>query len=132
MRSGETVWYILTDTDDFGNSQGLGLNYSAKLSYANTGRAVRPAHYDEHAMLVFESGTVDFRPERRLVPGEAPNLFPPRTYQPGSVGDRDYTPLVRIENAGGHVYNAPVGCVRDRGVRPQPLLRWESRLQHGP
>jgi hypothetical protein len=28
--------------------------------------------------------------------------------EPGSVGDNVYTPLVRIMNAGGHVYNAPV------------------------
>ena len=108
MRSGETVWYIVTDTDDRGNAEGLGINYSAKLTYASTGRAVRTAHMDEHAMLVFDSGTVDFRPERRLTPGEAPNLFPPRTFQPGAVGDRNYSPLVRIENAGGHIYNAPI------------------------
>jgi hypothetical protein len=35
-------------------------------------------------------------------------FFPPKQFQPGSVGDRDYTPLVKITNAGGHIYNAPV------------------------
>jgi hypothetical protein len=29
-------------------------------------------------------------------------------FQPGSVGDRDYSPLVKIVNAGGHIYNAPM------------------------
>jgi hypothetical protein len=29
-------------------------------------------------------------------------------FTPGSVGDRNYSPLVRIENAGGHIYNAPI------------------------
>jgi hypothetical protein len=38
----------------------------------------------------------------------APNSFPPKAFRPGSVGDKDYTPLVRIENAGNHIYNAPI------------------------
>jgi len=32
MKSGETVWYIVTDTDDKGNADQLGLNYSPKLT----------------------------------------------------------------------------------------------------
>ena len=28
--------------------------------------------------------------------------------QPGSVGDADYSPLVKIINAGGAIYNAPI------------------------
>ena len=32
----------------------------------------------------------------------------PASPSTGSVGDKDYTPLVRIENAGGHIYNAPI------------------------
>jgi hypothetical protein len=42
------------------------------------------------------------------VPGEDDAPFPPATAEPGSVGDGDYTPLVTIANAGGHVYNAPI------------------------
>ncbi len=37
----------------------------------------------------------------------ARNFFPPKQAQPGSVGDKDYSPIVRIVNAGGHIYNAP-------------------------
>ncbi|CAN5865080.1 hypothetical protein BH24DEI2_BH24DEI2_02080 [soil metagenome] len=44
MASGETVWYILTDTNDKGNADALGLNYSAKLTYADVGRGARVAH----------------------------------------------------------------------------------------
>ncbi|CAN5332152.1 hypothetical protein BH18GEM1_BH18GEM1_20220 [soil metagenome] len=58
--------------------------------------------------LVFDRGTVDFSPERMIVPGDPPNAFPPKQAQPGSVGDEDYSPLVRIVNAGGHIYNAPI------------------------
>jgi hypothetical protein len=61
-----------------------------------------------NATLTFERGTVDFKPERSIVPGDAPNAFPPKNATPGSVGDEDYSPLVRIANAGGYIYNAPV------------------------
>ena len=41
-----------------------------------------------------------------VVPG--PGGFPPQTATPGSVGDADYSPLVRVLNAGGVIYNAPM------------------------
>jgi hypothetical protein len=108
MKSGETVWYIVTDTDDKGNADQLGLNYSPKLTFADVGRAVRMAHLDAKFNLIFEAGKVDFSPKRSLTPGDAPNFFPPKQFQPSGVGDKDYTPLVKITNAGGHIYNAPV------------------------
>jgi hypothetical protein len=108
MKSGETVWYVLLDTDDRGQADALGINYAPKLTFADIGKAVRSARFDSQYTLVFEAGKVDFKPERRIVPGEAPNFFPPKVAEPGSVGDADYTPLVRIENAGRHIYNAPV------------------------
>ncbi len=108
LRNGKSVWYILTDTTDKDNAEALGINHSAKLAYANVGRAVRKAWLQKDASLLFDRGAVDFSPKRALVPGAAPNAFPPASVTPGSVGDRFYTPLVRIENAGGHIYNAPV------------------------
>lgn len=108
-RTGESVWYILTDTTDEGNAQGLGLNFSSKLNYAATGRGVRNATLMRDGLLVFDAGEVDFAPERRVEAG-GPGLraFPPSVAGPGSVGDASYSPLVKIRNAGGHVYNAPV------------------------
>ncbi len=108
MKSGESVWYVVTDTDDKGNADQLGLNYSPKLTFADVGRSVRKATLDKNFKLVFESGTVDFSPERMLVPGDAPNFFPPKKFQPSGVGDKDYSPLVKITNAGDHIYNAPM------------------------
>jgi len=108
MADGRNVWYILTDTTDKDNADALGLNHAAKLHYGNVGRATRVAHLNKDAGLVFDKGTVDFSPDRKLVPGSGANAFPPSVATPGSVGDADYTPFVRIENAGGHVYNAPV------------------------
>ncbi len=104
MTDGRNVWYILTDTSDKENADALGLNHSGKLHYANVGRATRVARLEKNAGLIFEKGTVDFS-RRRVLQGTS---FPPRVARPGSVGDADYTPFVRIENAGGHVYNAPV------------------------
>jgi len=40
--------------------------------------------------------------------GPALQPFPSAVAVPGSVGDAEYTPLVRIANAGGQIYNAPV------------------------
>jgi len=108
MKTGQAVWYIVTDTEDRGNAEQLGLNYSPKLTYADVGRAVRKATLDRNFKLIFEVGTVDFSQKRSVVAGDAPNFFPPKQFQPGSVGDKDYTPLVKITNAGGHIYNAPV------------------------
>jgi hypothetical protein len=108
MRSGEKVWYILTDTNDKGNADALGLNFSAKLTYAAVGRGARTATLEGAGNLVFESGRVDFGPQRQVTPGNAPNAYPPKAAQPGSVGDPNYSPLVRIQNAGGAIYNAPI------------------------
>lgn len=108
MRNGRNVWYVLTDTTDQANAAALGLNFSAKLAYADTGRGVRTARLERGGLLIFDQGEVNFRPERRVMPSPAPEAFPPMVAEPGSVGDRLYSPLVRITNAGGHIYNAPV------------------------
>ena len=108
MRDGRKVWYVLTDTTDAGNAAALGLNYAAKLNYAGVGRAVRHATLEKDTSLTFQTGTVDFSPKRRVVPGDAPNFFPPKVAEPGSVGDQDYSPLIAIDNAGGAIYNAPI------------------------
>jgi hypothetical protein len=57
---------------------------------------------------VFDKGTVDFSPVRSIVPGPPGAEFPPQSAQPGAIGDKDYSPPVRVLNAGGVTYNAPV------------------------
>ncbi len=52
---------------------------------------------------------MDFSPERLVKPGgEGEAAFPPSVAEPGAIGDNDYSPTVRITNAGGHVYNMPI------------------------
>jgi hypothetical protein len=104
--NGKAVWYILTDVDDAQVATLLGLNYSAKLTFA--ANAARTANLDSHGNLVFDKGTVDFSPVRSLVPGPVTGAFPPTAFQPGSVGDQDYSPLVQVLNAAGVIYNAPI------------------------
>ena len=107
-QTGESVWYIATDTTDINNAIALGLNPAPKLVYAETGRGTRTARLLAGGMLVFNQGTVDFSPTQSVVPGAEPNPFPPAMSRPGSIGDENYTPLVKIINAGGHIYNMPV------------------------
>ena len=91
-----------------GNADALGLNYSAKLTYTNVGKGARTAKLEKNGTLTFDSGTVNFAPEHVAKPGPKTNPFPPTEFKPGSVGDANYTPLVRVTNAGGFIYNAPV------------------------
>jgi hypothetical protein len=117
--TGKTIYYILTDTSDKGISDELGLNFSAKLKYANAGPSAgvngtnppsslpaRQAHTMADLTLEFDSGTVDFTPAHSLTPGAAPAYFPPTAFTAGSVGDSDYTPIVYVQDQ-GIVYNAP-------------------------
>jgi hypothetical protein len=104
--SNTKVWYILTDVDDQEVATLLGLNFSAKLTFAANG--ARTANFDSQGRLIFDHGTVDFSPDRRVVPGPADAPFPPVEAQPGAVGSADYSPLVRVLNAGGVIYNAPI------------------------
>jgi hypothetical protein len=108
MWDGRSVWYVVTDTSDAANAQALGLNHSGKLLYADTCRGVRTASLENDAQLVFGEGTVDFSPERIVVPGPVDAPFPPVAAEPGAVGDEYYTPLVKILNPVPHVYNAPI------------------------
>lgn len=102
----QKVWYILTDVDDQGVAAELGLNYSAKLTFAAGG--ARNANFDKDNNLIFDKGTVDFSPVRKIVPGPSGAEFPPLSAQPGSVGDKNYSPLVRVLNDGGTIYNASI------------------------
>jgi hypothetical protein len=102
------VWYILTDTTDPENAAALGLNFSAKLAYSDVCRGARRAVMEQDGALTFEAGTVDFSPVRSVTPGADPNFFPPSAFQPGAEGDTFYSPLVKVENSGGQIYNAPM------------------------
>ncbi|MBV9079261.1 MAG: hypothetical protein JO048_17495 [Methylobacteriaceae bacterium] len=107
--TGETVWFVLTDSTDENLSNLHGLNYSPKFAYSWVGRNQRTAEIQKDATWTFSAGKIDFAPKVAVAPGDAPNFFPPKSFQPGSVGDNDYTPVVRVTNAGKDVvFNAPM------------------------
>ena len=126
VKSGNrTVYYILTDTTDEGNAKALGLNFAPKLNYtAVTSNAVRNAVLLRDGTLEFDAGMVDFTPERRVIAGPSNAPFPPTVAEPGSVGDKSYSPLVRIVNAGGYIYNAPIVAA---GEDPSQFVTGPSR-----
>jgi hypothetical protein len=106
LKNGKNVWYVLLDVDNSDVAAELGLNFSAKLTFAANG--ARTANFDKNNDLVFDKGTVDFSPVRSITPGPAGAEFPPVAFQPGAVGDADYSPLIQVVNAGGVIYNAPI------------------------
>src|SRR6266436_2166356 len=97
------AWYIILDAGDQAEADRLGVNFSRKL--LNAGDAARPATRRSDGTFLFESGVVDFSPNRLVVPGPENKPFPPSVAQPGSVGDADYSPLVNVD---GIIYDAPV------------------------
>jgi len=128
MTDGTIVWYVLTDTTDEANAEALGLNHSAKLAYANVDGGVRSATLENDLTLTFDGGTVDFSPELIVSPGIGENAFPPLLAEPGSIGDDAYSPLVLIENAGGHIYNAPIVAF---GNEADELAFCDGDVDHG-
>lgn len=106
--SGEKVWSVLTDVSDENLANLHGINYSAKMAYGITGKGARTGRFEKDGTFTFDQGKVDFSPERAIVPGDAPNFFPPKSFAPGAVGDADYSPLVQLDNAKSAVFNMPM------------------------
>ena len=155
---GAVIWYIVTDTSDEQNAAALGLNFSAKLNFADLppdmvdtfmSTSVRSGFYDSDGILVYKGGVVDFAPERIVNPGSTNttgtnNLLSTLEFQAGSVGsdvgdaDGFYSPLVMISNAGDHVYNAPMvsfGASAERlseycGGIPEEEAVWAAEVLH--
>ncbi|MEO7745119.1 MAG: hypothetical protein ABIV05_02695 [Actinomycetota bacterium] len=113
-----TVWYILTESSDFGLARDLDVNYSAKLTNLGIGcsACVQTVTQTSAPDLKFGEATVhfagapDFSPKRVLVPG--PTTLPATTVQPGSVAGRGYSPFIRIKGS-PIVYNAPIVATGD-------------------
>lgn len=126
-QNGARFWYVVTDTSDKENAAALGLNFSSKLLFADIpsgmretimSTSIRNGYYDTNGVLTVSGGPVYFAQERVVSSPSTDasgtnNLLTQLSFQPGAVGagngdpDGFYSPLVRISNAGGHIYNAP-------------------------
>ena len=69
------AWYVILDAGDQGEADRLGVNFSKKLH--NGAAAARPATIRADGTFLFESGLVDFTPNRVVVPGDDDRPFPP-------------------------------------------------------
>jgi len=113
---GEKTYYMITESSDFEDAKKLGVNFSPVLKFAIGSQAVQNVTTGNDGKIKFK-GTVDFSPVRVLIQG-LPNVFPPSTAIPGSVGDADYSPLIVLPN--GIVYNAPQ-VANNSGVQDRVL-----------
>ena len=105
LKDGRELWYVLLDASDEAAAQAQGLVYAPALESAASAPSTRHAVADATGQLIFDHGSADFSGTRAVTPGDAPNLFPPKSATPGSVGSADYSPYVVV---GGIVYNAPI------------------------
>ncbi len=127
MEDGTPLWYILTDTNDKANADALGLNFSAKLTYANVGNGARQATLETDGSLTFNRGTVDFSPLHAVSPGTDGHAFPPAAFTPGSEGDAAYSPLAVLTNGSGYIYNAPIVAF---GVEADQINFCDGNVDH--
>jgi hypothetical protein len=101
---GKTVWYIVLDSSNGNDASAKGVNTSQKLANARGTTAVQRVSI-VNGVLDFPA-SVDFSPEHIV---QAPNGFPPTTFQAGAVGQVvngvGYSPLIQLPD--GTVENAP-------------------------
>ncbi|WP_367025367.1 hypothetical protein ABZN20_11670 [Methylococcus sp. ANG] len=98
---GQTVWYVVLDASTGTAAEKYGVNRADKLKNARGTAAVQKVRLVDG--LIEFPATVDFRPERLVVPG--PSGFPPLAVQPGAVGQPGYSPLIELPD--GTILNAP-------------------------
>src|SRR6202047_4137 len=89
------AWYVILDAGNQVEADRLGVNFSKKLP--NAGDAARPATRRADGTFLFESGLVDFSPNRVVVAGPEERAFPPAQAPPGAGGDADDSPRGRGE-----------------------------------
>lgn len=101
---GKTVWYVVLDSSDGADAAAKGTNRSQKLQNARGTSAVQRVTV-ANGVVDFPA-SVDFSPARVV---NAPNGFPPTTFQPGArglvVNGTAYSPLIQLPN--GTIENAP-------------------------
>ena len=97
------IWYVVLDASDGDAAKRFGSNRSQKLAHVRGSGAAQAAAFGSDGLLHF-TATVDFRPERVVVPDPVLG-FPPLEAAPGAVGEEGYSPLVELPD--GTVLNAP-------------------------
>ncbi len=97
---GRYFWYVLTESSNEQFAKRVGINFSPKLAKARGTGAVQKGRFVNG--VLWTNATVNFKPVRNVTPG--PDAFPPSAFNPGSVGEAGYSPLVELPD--GTVINA--------------------------
>ncbi len=100
---GATVWYVVTDSSDENDAARRGINFAPKLANALGTRAVERVRVANGEVEFPTGGSVDFSPTRVVVPDPVDG-FPPLNFDPGALGEANYSPLITTGN--GVVLNA--------------------------
>lgn len=101
---GKDVFYIITDASDFNVAKQMGVNYAPKLVNAiNSGGEQYVTLVNGHIKF---KGAVNFAPNHAIIGGDAPNYFPPKSFQPGAVADAEWSSIVVLPS--GQVLNAQI------------------------
>ncbi|MDQ3513156.1 MAG: hypothetical protein M3462_05735 [Chloroflexota bacterium] len=113
---GVSVWYVITDVSDAALAEELGVNFAPRLANVSNGcpGCVQQVESSDPVLgrgEVAFAGTVDFSPERILVPGPGVG-FPPMGGQPGAMAGMGYSPFVRI-GPSDIVFHAPIVATGD-------------------
>lgn len=103
---GDPVWHLITEASTEEAARRFGVTHSPKLAAVPSAavQKVTPLVGDGAVKWQFE-GTVDFSPERIVVP-DPQTGFPPLEAAPGAVGDALYSPLIELPD--GTILNASV------------------------
>jgi hypothetical protein len=101
QRSGETVWFVVTESSDRADAEKRGVHWSPKMANGKGTLAVQTVGMIDGRVQFL--GSVDFAPERVVEPSMTG--FPPKEAKPGAIGEALYTPLIQLPN--GVVLNAP-------------------------
>ena len=102
VHNAQTVWFIITDASDANEAQKLGLVYAPNLAHIG---ASALQHVSKRGGNYLFEGAPDFSATRTYIASKTG--FPPASATPGSVGDSQYSPFVRVDGIAG-VLNAPI------------------------
>lgn len=101
QRSGESVWFVVTESSDKADAEARGVHWSPKMANGKGTLGVQTVGMVNGKVQFL--GSVDFTPARVVVPSETG--FPPMEAKPGAIGEALYSPLIQLPN--GVVLNAP-------------------------
>jgi hypothetical protein len=101
---GKDEFYIVTDASDFEVAKRMGVNYAPKLAKARGTKGAQDVTLNDGVMKF--KGDVDFSPVYKVVPGDAPNYFPPKAADPGAVADAAWSSIVGLPS--GLILNAQI------------------------